>query len=290
MWSKVWIVVCLVAAAAAAVVTESHSVNDKKLYKNDGVLLENQINAEDAEKNTIGLNSNERHSTKSFKKAPAPMVDDDLLEFLVRVAENPAEWNKIRRVLSMLGRDETSVQTTTADAITTTTSTTMRPSPTAVPVPVTTTTTDKDRGRGEPVAKSWPSGEWILKAVENIRAAARAKEMGVGDGGAEGDPYDYDDEDKDDDDDDVAANYEIEEIDAPTTGQPQPPLSPSPPPPHPRVAAVGHMSRYQFRRIDGHPGDGRVNGTYVAVVESDRHPPRGIVYNPVRQKKPNPAT
>jgi len=28
------------------------------------------------------------------------MVDDDLLEFLVRVADNPAEWNKIRRVLS----------------------------------------------------------------------------------------------------------------------------------------------------------------------------------------------
>jgi len=33
---------------------------------------------------------------------PAPMVDDDLLEFLVRVADNPAEWNKIRRVLSKL--------------------------------------------------------------------------------------------------------------------------------------------------------------------------------------------
>lgn len=29
-----------------------------------------------------------------------PVVDDDLLEFLVRVADNPAEWNKIRRVLS----------------------------------------------------------------------------------------------------------------------------------------------------------------------------------------------
>lgn len=28
------------------------------------------------------------------------MVDDDLLEFLVRVADNPAEWNKIQRVLS----------------------------------------------------------------------------------------------------------------------------------------------------------------------------------------------
>lgn len=31
------------------------------------------------------------------------MVDDDLLEFLVRVADNPAEWNKIRRVLSKHG-------------------------------------------------------------------------------------------------------------------------------------------------------------------------------------------
>lgn len=30
----------------------------------------------------------------------APVVDDDLLEFLVRVAENPEEWNKIRHVLS----------------------------------------------------------------------------------------------------------------------------------------------------------------------------------------------
>lgn len=28
------------------------------------------------------------------------MVDDDLLEFLVRVADNPTEWNKIQRVLS----------------------------------------------------------------------------------------------------------------------------------------------------------------------------------------------
>lgn len=33
-------------------------------------------------------------------QVPAPTVDDDLLEFLVRVADNPAEWNKIRRVLS----------------------------------------------------------------------------------------------------------------------------------------------------------------------------------------------
>lgn len=33
-------------------------------------------------------------------QVPPPMVDDDLLEFLVRVADNPAEWNKIQRVLS----------------------------------------------------------------------------------------------------------------------------------------------------------------------------------------------
>jgi len=35
----------------------------------------------------------------------APMVDDDLLEFLVRVADNPTEWNKIQRDLSKYTRN-----------------------------------------------------------------------------------------------------------------------------------------------------------------------------------------
>lgn len=199
------------------------------------------------------------------------------------------------RVAGMLGRDETAGAQTTAAATATVRPvqppTTRRPAPTTM-MPLTSTATDRDdRGRGGPVtasASSWPSAEWISKTVETIRAAARAKEIGAGgvDGGATvDDPYDYEDDDEDDDDDDdLVSNYEIEEIDAPTTVQPPPP---PPPPPQPRAAAAGHMSRYLFKRIDGRPGDGRVNGTYVAVVESDhRHPPpppRGVVYDPVSE-------
>lgn len=164
----------------------------------------------------------------------------------------------------MLGRDETGASAARepitdqreSAAITTTTATT-------------TTTTASQPTAAEQFAPSWPSSNWIMKLAEGMTAAAVAR--GVGAGGAAGpDPYDYDDGGDDDDYD----GDEIEEIEEPTTAAaaqwPRPPTR----------AVSGHMSRYQFRRIDGRPDDGRVNGTYVAVVESDR-PPRDIVYDPV---------
>lgn len=196
----------------------------------------------------------------------------------------------------MLGRAETSTSTVptaaavdpTADAdaavkTMTTSSTAARPwtpTTTTTTTPTTIAVADGDhRGRTQPPpptvsASPWPSSDWILETVEQIEAAARAR--GIRAGGAPGvDPFDYDDGGDDDDD----ADDEIEEIEEPTTAAPA-----TVPPPPPRIAS-GHMSRYLFRRIDGRPGDGRVNGTYVAVVESDR-PPHGVVYDTVSPKQP----
>lgn len=150
----------------------------------------------------------------------------------------------------MLGRDEMDGTPTVAQ-------------PMSTPSPTSTSTS-------MPTSGSWPSGDWILETVENINAAARARGIRAG-GSAGPDPFDYD-EDEDDDDDD-----EIEEIEA---GGDDPLSTTAGPPPPPQRVAAGHMSRYQFRRMDGRPDDGRVNGTYVAVVESAR-PPRGVVYDPV---------
>lgn len=118
-------------------------------------------------------------------------------------------------------------------------------------------------------SSSWPSGDWIMKTVEDIRAAARARGIDAGgedyDGDDDGNDYDYDDQ----------TDGEIEEIEAPTvTAPPQP----SRPPLFRTVS--GHMSRYEFKRLDGKPNDGHVNGTYVAVIESDR-PPRVVIYDAV---------
>lgn len=191
----------------------------------------------------------------------------------------------------MLGRDESvtrsaAIDEPTVGAITkmTTTTTTVQP----VPPTVTVTTVTPNPRMMMPVtaALSWPSSDWIMKAVERIRAETRDK--GIQAGGATGpDPYDYDDggDDDDDDDDDIGGGGdEIEEIPIEPIAAAEPQTTPPPPPTPPR-AAVGHMSRYQFRRIDGRPDDGRVNGTYVAVVESDR-PPLGVVYNPVSKPLP----
>jgi len=168
----------------------------------------------------------------------------------------------------MLGRDEMSGTPTaaTSGAVKTTTvaQPMSTPSPTSTPTSTSTST---------PSSGSWPSGDWILETVENINAAARARGIRAG-GSAGPDPFDYDDDDDDDDADD-----EIEEIEAGGDDPLSTTAGPPPPPPPQRVAA-GHMSRYQFRRMDGRPDDGRVNGTYVAVVESAR-PPRGVVYDPV---------
>lgn len=118
-------------------------------------------------------------------------------------------------------------------------------------------------------SSSWPSDDWILKMVQDIKAAARARGIGAGgedyDGDDDGNDYDYDDQTDD----------EIEEIEAPTA---EPPPQTSRPPLLRTVS--GHMSRYEFKRLDGRPNDGRVNGTYVAVIESDR-PPRVVIYDPV---------
>lgn len=124
------------------------------------------------------------------------------------------------------------------------------------------------------VASAWPSSDWILETLKNIKVAARTRGTaggGVMDNnqGELGAPFDYSDDDEDDGDDEDAGD-EIEVIEEPPTTL-QPPLS---------RAVAGHMSRYQFKRIDGHPADDCVNGTYVAVVESDR-PPRGVIYDPV---------
>lgn len=194
----------------------------------------------------------------------------------------------------MLGRDETGSSTVAAaasvgstDRLKTTPTTTVRPTPISWPSSATPPRTTV-------VATApWPSGKWIMEMAEQIRAAAVAR--GVGAGGAAGaDPYDYDDGgDSDDDDGD---DGEIEEIDSgvgvgggvgggdgdngePTIVVAEPP-SPQQHPPRP---VAGHMSRYQFKRIDGQPDDGRINGTYVAVVESGR-PPRVVVYDPVSVK------
>ncbi|CAH1732194.1 unnamed protein product [Aphis gossypii] len=224
------------------------------------------------------------------------MVDDDLLEFLVRVADNPAEWNKIRRVLSMLGRDESGTATASAAAAvvqsaSVTSTPVPPPTPPPPPRPVTTPTPAAppkiiaatvavqmgyEHQPPPPTASSssWPSGDWIMKAVQDIKAAARARGIGAGgedyDGDDDGNDYDYDDQTDD----------EIEQIEEPTAAPPPPP------PRQPLLRTVtGHMSRYEFKRLDGRPDDGRVNGTYVAVIESDR-PPRVVIYDPVRQKKP----
>jgi len=105
-----------------------------------------------------------------------------------------------------------------------------------------------------------------MKTVRDINAAARARGIGAGgeeyDGDDDGNDYDYDDQ----------ADDEIEQIEEPTAAPP-PPLRPLRP-------VAGHMSRYEFKRLDGRPDDGRVNGTYVAVIESDR-PPRVVIYDPV---------
>lgn len=131
---------------------------------------------------------------------------------------------------------------------------------------------------------SWPSGDWILKVIEKIRVAAKARRNGSGNDAD--DMFDYDEDDGGDDDggdDDDYSNDEIEEIEGPTVTPTDASIVPAtahPLPPQPPRLAAGHMSRYQFRRIDGGPEDGRVNGTYVAVVESDR-PSRGTIYDPV---------
>lgn len=118
-------------------------------------------------------------------------------------------------------------------------------------------------------SSSWPSGDWIFKMVQDIKAAAKARGIGAGgedyDGDDDGNDYDYDDQTDD----------EIEEIEAPTAEPP-----PQPPRPPLLRTVSGHMSRYEFKRLDGRPNDGRVNGTYVAVIESDR-PPRVVVYDTV---------
>lgn len=189
----------------------------------------------------------------------------------------------VKTMTSTAARPWTPVATPVATPVpTTTTEETTRPT-TTMTMTTTTTAADHDhRGRTRPPsppptgsASSWPSSDWILETMEQIEAVARAR--GIRAGGAPGvDPFDYDDGGDDDDDDD--AGDEIEEIEEPTTAAP----ATVPPPPSPRIAS-GHMSRYLFRRIDGRPGDGRVNGTYVAVVESDR-PPRGVVYDTVSTK------
>ncbi|XP_060847917.1 uncharacterized protein LOC132927413 [Rhopalosiphum padi] len=304
MWSNLWIVVIYL----VIVVTEAHPDNTKKLYQNelqtDQSTRENRTNVNLVKDNTNELNSNLQQSTKSYKKLPAPVVDDDLLEFLVRVADNPAEWNKIRRVLSMLGRDETGTPTAAAAAaddsnhvgaaaIQTASSTstpTPPPATTPTPAPPKIAATIADvigYGRGlkhQPPptppttsSPSWPSGDWIMKAVEDMKAAARARGIGAGgedyDGDDDGNDYDYDDD-------------EIEQIEEPTAAPPPPPPPPARPSRQPLLRTVaGHMSRYEFKRLDGRPDDGRVNGTYVAVIESDR-PPRVVIYDPARQKKP----
>ncbi|XP_015364494.1 PREDICTED: syndecan-like [Diuraphis noxia] len=223
------------------------------------------------------------------------MVDDDLLEFLVRVADNPAEWNKIRRVLSMLGREETGTVTAVradggnhvgAAAVSTASTSIPMPqitTPSPAPAKITTTVADLGNERGPkhqppppPTTTKtlWPSSDWILKRVQDIKAAAKARGIGAG-----GEDYDGDDDSNDYDYNDQTDD-EIEEIEAPTA---EPPLQPSRPPLLRTVS--GHMSRYEFKRLDGRPNDGRVNGTYVAVIESDR-PPRVVIYDSARQKKP----
>ncbi|VVC30691.1 Hypothetical protein CINCED_3A010537 [Cinara cedri] len=240
-------------------------------------------------KNTAIKYPNERHYIRPSKKMQTAMVDDDLLEFLVRVADNPAEWNKIQRVLNMLGREEMgmpegsdAVASTSPTIITTSmtgTPETMVPTP---PQKVTAPVLQLQQLKTTPqtvTSSSWPSGDWILEVVEKIRATAKARRKGTG-SDAE-DTYDYDEDDGGDDEDDYS-NDEIEEIEepavAPTDASIVPATAHSPPPQPPRLMA-GHMSRYQFKRIDGRPDDGRVNGTYVAVVESDR-PSRGVIYDP----------
>jgi len=194
----------------------------------------------------------------------------------------------------MLGRDETGTQTAAAVAADdgnhvgaaavsiASTPTPVPPVTTPSPSPpkITATVAGVDNGRGakhQPPpppppttsSSSWPSSDWIMKTVQDIKAAARARGIGAGgedyDGDDDGNDYDYDDQTDD----------EIEEIEAPTATAPPQPSRP------PLLRTVsGHMSRYEFKRLDGRPNDGRVNGTYVAVIESDR-PPRVVIYDPV---------
>jgi len=186
----------------------------------------------------------------------------------------------------MLGRDEAGTPTAASVAAndgnhvgaatvsTTSTSTTVTQVTTPSPALAKTTATVADLGneRQPPppltTSSSWPSSDWIMKTVQDIKAAARARGIGAGgedyDGDDDGNDYDYDDQTDD----------EIEEIEAPTA---EPPPQPSRPP---LRTVFGHMSRYEFKRLDGRPNDGRVNGTYVAVIESDR-PPRVVIYDSV---------
>lgn len=129
-------------------------------------------------------------------------------------------------------------------------------------------------------SSSWPSGDWILEAVEKIKASAKARRKGSE--SDFGDTVDYDEDDGGDDGDDYG-NDEIEEIEEPAFTPTDASIVPATAHPSPRLAA-GHMSRYQFKRIDGRPDDGRVNGTYVAVVESDR-PSRDVINDPVSVKR-----
>lgn len=158
----------------------------------------------------------------------------------------------------MLGRDETNGETTTAKTTTTTTAKTRLTSPSGLlstpkPLPY--------RSYATP-APSWPSVDWIIETLEKLRASRTGEDEAYDEDAA----YAYDDDDDDDD--------EIEEID---DGSAVPSQQQQPPPPPP----VPHMSRYRFTRIDGGRADedGRVNGTYVAVVENNRSP--RVLYEPV---------
>lgn len=194
----------------------------------------------------------------------------------------------------MLGRDETGTSTATAvanegnhvgaAAVQITSTSTPPPPPVTTPSPppqpkIAVTAEEAGRGRGpthQPLAPpttstpSWPAADWIMKTVQDIKAAARARGIGAGgedyDGDDDGNDYDYDDQ----------TDGEIEQIEEPTATPPVPPPSRSPM----LRTVAGHMSRYEFKRLDGRPDDGRVNGTYVAVIESER-PPRVVIYDPV---------
>ncbi|XP_050531081.1 uncharacterized protein LOC126899874 [Daktulosphaira vitifoliae] len=269
MWSKAWLVMCITAVYAVGNLKVGDETRTHQAVIQSSITQDSE-NQESTKQNVpIPLSTNERNS--KVTKSKGTEVDDDLLEFLVRIADNPEEWNRIRRVLSLLGQDESSSMAT----MTKSSYNSPQITHTILPSLSSSSHSQLPSQSKSPKTSSWPSSTWILEAMKKMK---KANEIDV---------YDYNDDNNDDENDTDEDEGFMTTTIYPTRKR--------------YKTQTGHMSRYQFKRVNGYADNDRINGTYVAVfsmsnddlnnnhiAKAQNKPLTSKEHQLVRQKKPKP--